>query len=681
LKRPELEVATIEDRRRFLSAVLFGRGIPELFEETMEPSEQTYSREEVFGFDGFGSRILERSPEVTYTVMHDELGRPIQRTDSRFDKAQRFTYDEEGRLRSLTDLAGGITQYRYEAAGRLSAVSTPDGTQIERFYDRAGRLMAQHWSQGASARLAYTAAGRVEQIRHLSATGAELGEQTYQYDANGNRERVTFADASQEVYEYDPVDRLKKVTYADQSVQEFRYDDAGNRTWQNDRGVQSWLFYDEANRLQRIAANPQGTVLRWGADYDDNGNREAEAQLPAGPVRTFSYDAANRLVGVADAPGGTWSFAYDALGQRIRQVAPEKTRDYTWAAGNRIGEYQGTSLFARYSYGPALDELLLVHQGGAAQIPQQSAVQSLVGLSDASGSETASFRYDVFGRVRSTTGVSEIDLRFTAREADSTQLVYLRARHYDPRTGRFLNPDPIGLAGGSLNLYVYAANSPATFTDPSGNIVFGQSVTSIPVPTPEQQLISSQSRYPFSIPTAPGAGTVSGGLFIQNPRVALFGNGDARGMDANATPDQFRVFFEANFETGQGFLQSNPSCVAVVGCAAPLPFNTAGSPNRFTVNPTANGFLLGIHAANAQDRGGLLGEIDADFFVQANGPHAATGVAILEPFPSAQLFQFQGSRVTELLRFTEDALGPDLFKIPNLEGDRTVVPFTNIPVR
>ncbi len=42
---------------------------------------------------------------------------------------------------------------------------------------------------------------------------------------------------------------------------------------------------------------------------------------------------------------------------------------------------------------------------------------------------------------------------------------HLRARQYDPATGRFTQADPIGYAGGG-NLYAYAGNNPATLTDP-----------------------------------------------------------------------------------------------------------------------------------------------------------------------------------------------------------------------
>jgi RHS repeat-associated protein len=56
------------------------------------------------------------------------------------------------------------------------------------------------------------------------------------------------------------------------------------------------------------------------------------------------------------------------------------------------------------------------------------------------------------------------------RDAE-TGLVYLRARMYDPATGRFLSRDPFpGLATSpmSQNPYAYAHNNPVNLTDPSG---------------------------------------------------------------------------------------------------------------------------------------------------------------------------------------------------------------------
>lgn len=53
-----------------------------------------------------------------------------------------------------------------------------------------------------------------------------------------------------------------------------------------------------------------------------------------------------------------------------------------------------------------------------------------------------------------------------------TGLHYNYHRYYDPKTGRYLTPDPIGLGGG-LNLYVYAGENPINRVDPFGLEWFG----------------------------------------------------------------------------------------------------------------------------------------------------------------------------------------------------------------
>jgi len=59
---------------------------------------------------------------------------------------------------------------------------------------------------------------------------------------------------------------------------------------------------------------------------------------------------------------------------------------------------------------------------------------------------------------------------FTGRELDpQTGLNYYRDRWYDPLTGEFTSEDPIGFAGGDTNLSRYVGNSPADYTDPTGN--------------------------------------------------------------------------------------------------------------------------------------------------------------------------------------------------------------------
>jgi len=48
-----------------------------------------------------------------------------------------------------------------------------------------------------------------------------------------------------------------------------------------------------------------------------------------------------------------------------------------------------------------------------------------------------------------------------------TGLHYNYFRYYDPSTGRYVTPDPIGLDGG-INLFTYVGNNPVAFVDPEG---------------------------------------------------------------------------------------------------------------------------------------------------------------------------------------------------------------------
>ena len=55
--------------------------------------------------------------------------------------------------------------------------------------------------------------------------------------------------------------------------------------------------------------------------------------------------------------------------------------------------------------------------------------------------------------------------RFSGRTRDGR---YSWVRYYQPTLQRFISEDPIGFAGGDVNLYAYVANNPATFIDPIG---------------------------------------------------------------------------------------------------------------------------------------------------------------------------------------------------------------------
>lgn len=80
-----------------------------------------------------------------------------------------------------------------------------------------------------------------------------------------------------------------------------------------------------------------------------------------------------------------------------------------------------------------------------------------------------SYGYDSYGVTQTAGAASTNTFQFTGRENDGTGLYDYRNRYYNPAWGRFISEDPIGLAGGDVNLYRYVGNNPINYGDPSGN--------------------------------------------------------------------------------------------------------------------------------------------------------------------------------------------------------------------
>jgi RHS repeat-associated protein len=90
------------------------------------------------------------------------------------------------------------------------------------------------------------------------------------------------------------------------------------------------------------------------------------------------------------------------------------------------------------------------------------------------------FVYDAYGNLLNLSGfATAIDqalttLLYSGEQTDRTGLQYLRARYYDPRTGRFNRLDPFG--GNiedpqSLHKYLYTHGDPVNGVDPSGELL------------------------------------------------------------------------------------------------------------------------------------------------------------------------------------------------------------------
>jgi len=406
-------------------------------------------------------------PGGSVTYGYDDAGRRTSMTDATgttswtFDDAGRVTaaaapagtigyaHDDAGRRTSMTLPGGREIGYGYDLAGRLTSMVDPSQDEIAFGYDEDGRRTTIERPNGVDTTTTYDDAGRVTSIAHAGA-GGTVASFSYGYDDAGRRTSVTTA-AGTETYVHDDLGQLISVTYADGEDVSYTYDDAGNRLTETRDDVTTTYTYDDASRLTQV-----GTTAYT---YDDAGN------LIGAGADEFTYDYGNRLltasVGAHDA-----TYTYDGDGVRVGTDVDTVSHDLLVDRDSGLPTVVDDG-DAAYLHADGLIEA----SGTSSSFPLLDALGSVRSITSSAGAVTATSSYDAFGTIRAQTG-TPMGFGFTGEPTDATDLVYLRARTLDPATARFLQSDSVRPGGpGTVgyNLYAYATNDPATWTDPTGH--------------------------------------------------------------------------------------------------------------------------------------------------------------------------------------------------------------------
>ena len=224
-------------------------------------------------------------------------------------------------------------------------------------------------------------------------------------------------------------------------------------------------------------------VVNTGWNYDAAGNQTRVAN-GAGWER-FQYDAANRLVKVKADDNVTVIATYTYGGNRQRLIAEEAGQRTYYSAddGSVLAEYTesgaGTIPYWSKSYvyiGARLLSTLSPNGGGGANVdyhhPDRLGTRIVSNAQNTNSFEQVTLP---FGTALTSESTGSTNRRFTSYDRSvSTGLDYAVNRHYDSLQGRFTQVDPIGMKASSLehpqtlNLYTYVANDPVNRTDPDG---------------------------------------------------------------------------------------------------------------------------------------------------------------------------------------------------------------------
>ncbi len=438
-------------------------------------------------FDRFNKRTFEDSTFESYTL--DANGNVTSQVTRKGDTIN-YVWDVLNRMTSKSPAAMPVVSYTYDLAGRLLTASKPvvsgdpSSGQILYTYDTAGRLTREQYPDNKKVSYELDENGNVKKLTYpdnyyVSRTFDKLNRLTqiklngsatvalaFNYDELSRRTGITYQNGASTGYVYqldDLIDSLTQTFTGSSVTFDYGYNSAHEQTsaavsdanYVRHPSAGGTVSYGTANDL-----NQYPTVGGVTQTYNNNGC------LTGDGVWTFGYDTENRLT-TAVKSGVNASFLYDPLGRQTqKQVGTTKTR-YIYAGFQRIADYNGNTLTARYVYGTGLDEPLLVVNAAntITSYLHHDKQGSIVATSGATGAVVNKYKYMPWGDGETLSGGT---FGFTGQRYDSeTDLYYFKNRYYSPKLGRFLQPDPV-IYNDSLNTYQYVLNNPLMLTDPYG---------------------------------------------------------------------------------------------------------------------------------------------------------------------------------------------------------------------
>jgi len=278
-------------------------------------------------------------------------------------------------------------------------------------------------------------------------------------------------------YSYDQVSQLIGVTKPWVDDETYSYDANGNR----DSRTGYTVSLDNRTTASPSARFPPGYTYT----YDDEGNITQRTNLATQAATRHEWDHRNRLVSVSG-NSNRIEYQYDAYNRLIRRYNTGIAQIVYWSYDtgiNPVLEFdvsKNPTLTHHYLCSNSVDELLAdekvtsLSSGGDTLWGLADHLGTIIDIADLNETTKVTSvvnhrRYNGFGKLLSQTGAVDIIFGYTGKYSDAfTSLQNNLNRWYDPNLGKWISQDPIGFAAGDANLYRYVGNSPTIATDPSG---------------------------------------------------------------------------------------------------------------------------------------------------------------------------------------------------------------------
>ncbi|CAH0286226.1 MULTISPECIES: RHS repeat-associated core domain-containing protein [Pseudomonas] len=419
-----------------------------------------------YRYDNARLLLTEIENEAGETYQLDYHPNGLIRQETGFDgQRTAYAYDLNGHLLEKTEYGDDgsqlITRYERDHAGRLVRKTLPDASVVDYAYDRQGNLLSVedgHWA------LAY----EYDRQNRLTAEHQGWGTLRYGYDACGQLKNLCLPDNNRVTFTHDKGGHLATVELNGEVLTSHLF--KSGREHQRQQGqLLSHYHYDDQNRLHAHAVTQQQNYLyQRQYDYDKSGNLTRLLDTRKGE-HLYRYDPLNRLTRADHSQDVQERFAHNPAGNLLMQDRPGPDI----VAANRL-MIQGDR---HYDY-DAFGNLIRERRGKSQQLVTEyryDCQHRLISITKPNG-ETASYRYDPFGRRISKT----VDGKTTEFFWQGDKLI---AEHHAERHRSYLyEPDsfrPLALLEGfgakETKPYHYQLDhlgTPQELTNPEGEIVW-----------------------------------------------------------------------------------------------------------------------------------------------------------------------------------------------------------------